>query len=478
MARFSNAAEWDPGVTEATEVDTRGARPRQHLPAAWSGPSVGPSPSSYRIDEIDRPHRVVLSAENAMVRSTDVIEVGRRPRRRLDRHLRGHLGPQGCGRPVHPPARPVVPAHRGPGHRRAAGRAGGMNVDRAPSGTLWPGPSTPSPRPRWPRASAASGSGSAAGWRSGTTRPRWTAAWPWSPEPPRESDWPRPPPWPASAPPCTWWAATPPEGPPRSTRSRRPARAGPLDLVDISDPTAVAAFGTTPRRQRDAPRRPGPQRRGAHPHLPDHRRRGGAHGGHPRARPLPADGRPGPAALLLGLRDRRRLRRPGHHRHGELGRHVLAALRPRCPRGRTRRLRRGGRLRQGQAGPAGAGRRLGRPLRPGAGWPATPCTRAGWTRPAWPRACPGSAPSCARCCARRPRGPTPRCGWPPAAPRWRRGRQEPAGRPRASSTTGIAVPTTASRSPTRAVPVIRNVSWPGVRHAPGPRRPCREQGHD
>ena len=32
-------------------------------------------PLEYRITEFDRPHRVVLSAENSMVRSTDVIEV-------------------------------------------------------------------------------------------------------------------------------------------------------------------------------------------------------------------------------------------------------------------------------------------------------------------------------------------------------------------------------------------------------------------
>ncbi|MGP0108009.1 MAG: SRPBCC family protein [Acidimicrobiales bacterium] len=78
MARFSNAAEWDPGVTEATEVDpgvpTLGSTYRLMVRAF--GRAV---PFEYRIAEFDRPHRVVLSAENSMVRSTDVIEVSAGP---------------------------------------------------------------------------------------------------------------------------------------------------------------------------------------------------------------------------------------------------------------------------------------------------------------------------------------------------------------------------------------------------------------
>ena len=78
MARFSNAAEWDPGVTEATEVDpgppTLGSAYR--LMVRTFGRAV---PIEYRIAEFDRPHRVVLSAENSMVRSTDVIEVSAGP---------------------------------------------------------------------------------------------------------------------------------------------------------------------------------------------------------------------------------------------------------------------------------------------------------------------------------------------------------------------------------------------------------------
>ena len=78
MARFSNAAEWDPGVTEATEADpgapTLGSTYRLMVRAF--GRAI---PLEYRIAEIDRPHRVVLSAENSMVRSTDVIEVSACP---------------------------------------------------------------------------------------------------------------------------------------------------------------------------------------------------------------------------------------------------------------------------------------------------------------------------------------------------------------------------------------------------------------
>src|SRR5581483_3849755 len=78
MARFSNAAEWDPGVADATEVNPG-------VPALGStyglvvrsfGRAV---PFEYRIVELDRPHRVVLRAENPTVRSTDVIEASSEP---------------------------------------------------------------------------------------------------------------------------------------------------------------------------------------------------------------------------------------------------------------------------------------------------------------------------------------------------------------------------------------------------------------
>ena len=78
MARFSNAAEWDPGVTEATEGDpgapALGSSYRLMVRAFGRG-----VPLEYRIVEFDRPRRVVLRAENAMVRSVDVIEVSADP---------------------------------------------------------------------------------------------------------------------------------------------------------------------------------------------------------------------------------------------------------------------------------------------------------------------------------------------------------------------------------------------------------------
>ena len=78
VARFSNAAEWDPGVSEATEADpgmpTLGSTYRLMVRAF--GRAV---PLDYRITEFDRPHRVVLIAENSMLRSTDVIEVFEEP---------------------------------------------------------------------------------------------------------------------------------------------------------------------------------------------------------------------------------------------------------------------------------------------------------------------------------------------------------------------------------------------------------------
>ena len=74
MARFSNAAEWDPGVAGATEAEpgAPGLGSTYQLVVRAFGRAV---PLSYRIVDFDRPHRVVLSAENSMVRSTDVIEV-------------------------------------------------------------------------------------------------------------------------------------------------------------------------------------------------------------------------------------------------------------------------------------------------------------------------------------------------------------------------------------------------------------------
>ena len=74
LARFSNAAHWDPGVAAAEDV-TAGPPAfgsTYRLQVRFLGLTV---PLEYRIEEIDAPNRVVLQAENSMVRSTDVIEV-------------------------------------------------------------------------------------------------------------------------------------------------------------------------------------------------------------------------------------------------------------------------------------------------------------------------------------------------------------------------------------------------------------------
>jgi len=78
LARFSNAVGWDPGVVAAED---RSAGP----PARGSAYRLVvrflglPVPLDYRIVEIDPPTRVVLQAENTVVRSTDVIEVAPAP---------------------------------------------------------------------------------------------------------------------------------------------------------------------------------------------------------------------------------------------------------------------------------------------------------------------------------------------------------------------------------------------------------------
>ena len=74
LARFSNACHWDPGVSAAEEITpgppALGSTYR--LAVRFLGLTV---PLEYRIEEIDTPKRVILRAENAMIRSTDVIEV-------------------------------------------------------------------------------------------------------------------------------------------------------------------------------------------------------------------------------------------------------------------------------------------------------------------------------------------------------------------------------------------------------------------
>ena len=74
LARFSNAASWDPGVTAAEDV-TAGPPAlgsTYRLRVKFLGLTV---PLDYVIEEIDAPKRVVLQAENSRFCSTDKIEV-------------------------------------------------------------------------------------------------------------------------------------------------------------------------------------------------------------------------------------------------------------------------------------------------------------------------------------------------------------------------------------------------------------------
>jgi hypothetical protein len=72
LSRFSSAEEWDPGVIEAKMVTPEpvGLGSRFRLAAVFLGAKV---PLDYEIVEYDPPRRVVLTAENRSVRSTDTI---------------------------------------------------------------------------------------------------------------------------------------------------------------------------------------------------------------------------------------------------------------------------------------------------------------------------------------------------------------------------------------------------------------------
>jgi NAD(P)-dependent dehydrogenase (short-subunit alcohol dehydrogenase family) len=78
MAEFSNGAEWDPGVAGAERLDEGpvGLGSRFRLDVRVGGRST---PFDYAIESYERPHRVVLVAENAFVRSEDTITVVPRP---------------------------------------------------------------------------------------------------------------------------------------------------------------------------------------------------------------------------------------------------------------------------------------------------------------------------------------------------------------------------------------------------------------
>ncbi len=74
LATFSNAAEWDPGVSKGEALQGGPARVgavyRLGIPlAGWT------ATFDYRVVELDRPHRVVLRADHPIARSTDTIMV-------------------------------------------------------------------------------------------------------------------------------------------------------------------------------------------------------------------------------------------------------------------------------------------------------------------------------------------------------------------------------------------------------------------
>ncbi len=74
LARFSNAAEWDPGVASAEDLSPGPTAVGSvfRLQVTFLGRQL---PLDYRVLELDAPRRVVVEAENRLVRSTDVIEV-------------------------------------------------------------------------------------------------------------------------------------------------------------------------------------------------------------------------------------------------------------------------------------------------------------------------------------------------------------------------------------------------------------------
>ncbi|MGO8887852.1 MAG: SRPBCC family protein [Streptosporangiaceae bacterium] len=74
MATFSNAAQWDPGVTAAEQLDPGPLRvgSRFRLQVKFGGRSM---PLTYEITSCDPPHSVVLSAANGLLRSVDRISV-------------------------------------------------------------------------------------------------------------------------------------------------------------------------------------------------------------------------------------------------------------------------------------------------------------------------------------------------------------------------------------------------------------------
>jgi hypothetical protein len=101
MTTYSNAAEWDPGVTsgEALTTGAVGLHSEYRLLMAIGKREV---PLTYRIVEFDRLRRVVLSAENKAVRSLVAIDVTPKPGgSQLDyQHSVTGLGPLAAAEPL------------------------------------------------------------------------------------------------------------------------------------------------------------------------------------------------------------------------------------------------------------------------------------------------------------------------------------------------------------------------------------------
>jgi hypothetical protein len=74
MATFSNVVEWDPTVVEARPIDAgeQGEGARFHVVVKWLGREIS---LDYATAEFERPHRVVLRAENSSTISLDTITV-------------------------------------------------------------------------------------------------------------------------------------------------------------------------------------------------------------------------------------------------------------------------------------------------------------------------------------------------------------------------------------------------------------------
>jgi NAD(P)-dependent dehydrogenase (short-subunit alcohol dehydrogenase family) len=78
MAEFSNAAEWDPGVSAAERLDDGpvGVGSTFRLQVQVGGRAT---PLDYRVVSYQRPDRVVLLGENSTIRSEDTVTLAARP---------------------------------------------------------------------------------------------------------------------------------------------------------------------------------------------------------------------------------------------------------------------------------------------------------------------------------------------------------------------------------------------------------------